>query len=74
MNLDSKLTEDETIEILIEYLEDEGWEIDGYCLGQTKGIDIIAIKDGKMLLIEAKGAKASDKSPTKKNDYLLDVT
>ncbi len=63
-----KLTEDEVILSLIEYLQDEGWEIDSYCLGQQQGIDIVAFKENTKLIIEAKGAKASDNSPTKKRE------
>jgi hypothetical protein len=40
-----KLTEDETIKILIDYLMDNDWEIESFCLGQQKGNDIEAIKD-----------------------------
>ena len=69
MDLNSKLTEDQTIKILMNYLQLEGWEIESYCLGQKRGIDIVAIKDSKKLYVEAKGARASDQSPTKKNDY-----
>jgi hypothetical protein len=63
-----KLTEDETIKILIDYLMDNDWEIESFCLGQQKGNDIEAIKDKTKLIVEAKGAKASDNSPTKKRE------
>lgn len=64
-----KLTEDETIEILIQYLEKTGWNIESHCLGQTRGCDIIAEKTGSKIFIEVKGARAGDKSPTKKREY-----
>jgi hypothetical protein len=64
-----KLTENETILLLIPYLESKGWNIESHCLGQTKGCDIIAEKDGEKMYIEVKGAKADDKSPTKKREY-----
>ncbi|MGB5818770.1 MAG: hypothetical protein WBG90_04735 [Saonia sp.] len=69
MNYNSKLTEDQTIKILIEHLKKEGWFIEGFCLGQKRGVDVVAIKDGRRLYVEAKGAKASDNSPTKKNEF-----
>ena len=53
----SKLTEDETILILIDHLKSEGWNIDGHCLGQQRGYDIEASKENEKLFIEAKGAK-----------------
>ena|ERR1700744_5578214 len=64
-----KLTEDETITILMQYLSKGGWNINSHCLGQTRGCDIIASKRNKRLFIEVKGAKANDKSPTKKREY-----
>lgn len=63
-----KLTEDEIIKILLEYLAENNWNIESYCFGQKKGNDIVATKNNKALIIEAKGAKASDNSPTKKRD------
>jgi len=63
-----KLTEDETILILIDHLKENDWKIESYCLGQQKGNDIVAKKDKETLIIEAKGAKASDNSPTKKRE------
>ena len=65
----SKLTEDQTIIILIEYLKSQGWNIDGHCLGQQRGYDIEASKGNEKLFIEAKGAKGNDNSPTKKRKY-----
>jgi len=65
----SKLIEDETIEILMRYLERMGWNIESHCLGQTRGCDIIGQKANNRIFIEVKGARASDKSPTKKRDY-----
>lgn len=64
-----KMTEDETIELLMKHLVEKGWQIDSHCLGQTKGCDIVASKDGNQMYIEAKGAKASDNAPTKKRQY-----
>lgn len=69
MDVKSKLTEDQTIKILIEFLKKDFWEIESCCFGQERGIDIVARKKGKRLYIEVKGAKASEKAPTKKSDY-----
>ena len=63
-----KLTEDETVHLLMTHLIKEGWVIDSHCLGQKRGCDITALKDKLKLLIEVKGAKAGEKSPTKKKD------
>lgn len=64
-----KLTEDQTVELLIEWLKDKGYNITSYCLGQKRGYDIVAEKDGQKLIVEVKGAKASDDAPTKKRKY-----
>ena len=65
----SKLTEDETVTILADHLKQSGWVIDSFCLGQTHGNDIVASKSNTTLVVEAKGAKAGDNSPTKKREY-----
>ena len=67
--IENKLTEDKTIEILMKYLESENWEIVSSCLGQKRGYDIVAQNQNEKLIIEAKGAKANDNSPTKKRKY-----
>lgn len=64
-----KLTEDEVVEILSEKLKNDGWIIINQCFGQTKGNDIEATKGEKTLIIEAKGAKSNDYSPTKKREF-----
>ena len=65
-----KLTEDKTILLLIDHLKNSGWEIVSYCLGQQRGYDIVAVNaTGRKLFVEAKGARASDDSPTKKRKY-----
>jgi hypothetical protein len=64
-----KQTEDEIINILIAHLKVSGWTIDSHCLGQKHGNDIVASKSRSKLIIEAKGARAGDKSPTKKREY-----
>ena len=65
----TKLTENEVIDLLKSFLEQNGWEIKCYCKGQQHGYDIFAEKDGQTLVVEAKGAKAADNSPTKKRAY-----
>jgi Holliday junction resolvase len=64
-----KLTENRTIELLMPHLTQQGYEIESFCLGQTRGYDVVAVKNGKKLLIEVKGAKAHKDSPTKRRDY-----
>ena len=65
----SKLTEDETVKILADYLGKCGWTIKSLCFGQARGNDIVASKSNAMLIVEVKGARASDNSPTKKRKH-----
>ena len=65
----NKLTEDQTVKILMNHLELENWSIESFCLGQTRGYDIVASRNNKKLFVEVKGAKASDNSPTKKREF-----
>lgn len=65
----AKLTEDDVVNFLVKHLKQTGWNIDSYCLGQKHGCDIIASKSEVKLIVEAKGAKAGDNSPTKKREY-----
>lgn len=69
MSTPSKLTENQTIHVLINHLTIDGWQIISHCLGQTRGIDIVAERADKRILIEVKGAKADDNSPTKKRTF-----
>lgn len=64
-----KLTEDETIKLLMAYLERKGWKINSYCFGHKRGRDIVASKSDCLLIVEAKGARASDSSPVKKRKH-----
>ena len=64
-----KLTEDNTIKILIKFLELDSWTIESYCLGQSRGCDIVAVKESKKLFVEVKGARAGDNSPTKRREH-----
>ena len=65
----SKMTEDETVTILADYLKQSGWSIDTICLGETHGNDIVASKSNTILVVEAKGARAGENSPTKKREH-----
>ena len=67
--MDKLLTEDETIKLLINYLKSQNWMIESFCLGQKRGYDIVASKGSEKLIVEVKGAKANDKSPTKKREH-----
>lgn len=64
-----KQTEDEIVIKLKQHLEEVGWNIDSFCLGQKQGNDIVASKSNTTLIIEAKGARAGDNSPTKKREH-----
>lgn len=55
-----KLTENQVVENLMQYLQNTGWKIDTHCLGFKHGIDIIAIKKDTKLIVEAKGARANE--------------
>ena len=53
------LTENDIIDRLSKHLEKEGYEIIKKSTTSQKGIDLIAEKNGKNLLIEAKGQTSS---------------
>ncbi|RZJ81216.1 MAG: hypothetical protein EOO47_04970 [Flavobacterium sp.] len=67
--IESLLTEDETIILLIQYLKSKAWVINSYCLGQQRGCDINAVKDQQQLLIEVKGARAGDNAKNRKREF-----
>lgn len=69
VNETEKMTEEQVILILMNYLEKEGWYIRSFCLGSEHGHDILAEKDEKILIVEAKGAKANNKAKTKKRIF-----
>ena len=69
ININSKLTEDETVELLIKHLEMDGYKIISYCTGHKRGTDIVAEKNNRMLLVEVKGARANHNSKIKKRPY-----
>jgi len=67
--MNEQLTEDQTVELLMEHLKASGWNIISYCLGQQRGYDIVAERNNQKLYVEAKGARAGDSSPTKKRKF-----
>ena len=64
-----KLTEDEIVNSLMDHLKRNKWNIDSHCLGHTHGCDIIATKNNTELVVEVKGARASEDSPVKKRKH-----
>ncbi len=56
-----ELTEDETIDFLVEWLEKGGWEITNYTHGHEHGNDIEVKRNGEFLIVEAKGSKPDPK-------------
>jgi len=68
-NYDEKLTEDETVELLINHLENDGYNIISFCIGHQRGTDIVAKKNKRKLLVEVKGARANHNSKIKKRPY-----
>ena len=69
ININSKLTEDETVELLIKHLERDGYNIISFCTGHKRGTDIVGEKDNRKLLVEVKGARANHNSKIKKRPY-----
>ena len=69
VNIDSKLTEDETVELLIKHLENDGYNVISYCTGQKRGTDIVGEKNNRKILVEVKGARANHNSKIKKRTY-----
>jgi len=68
-DINKKITEEETVELLMIYLKSEGYKILDYCKGHRRGIDITAEKNNRKLLIEVKGARANHNSKIKKRSY-----
>ncbi|MBO0423090.1 hypothetical protein [Enterococcus plantarum] len=55
------LTENEVVEIMMNYLNSQGYTIERYATTTQTGIDIEAFKNGNKICIEAKGATSSMK-------------
>lgn len=64
-----KLTENEVVTSLGDYLEKNGWEVISKSLGFERGYDLQATKAGKMLAVEAKGACANKEAHNKVRAY-----
>ena len=58
-----KLTENQVIDYLCEWLQKNGWSILDKNKGHSRGIDVKAQKDDDTLIVEAKGARGNPKSP-----------
>jgi hypothetical protein len=69
IDINNKLTEDETVELLMVFLKSDGYKILDYCKGHKRGIDITAERNNRKLLIEVKGARANHNSKIKKRPY-----
>ena len=69
IDINNKLTEDETVELLMVFLKSDGYKILDYCKGHKRGIDITAERNNRKLLIEVKGARANHNSKIKKRSY-----
>ena len=64
-----KLDEDEVVLKVKDWLEHNGWFVgDNYCIRGARGLDIKAIKNDHLLIVEVKGAKARNEAPTKRRD------
>lgn len=53
------LTEDQVIDAVVGYLQRAGWAIQSRSHADEHGDDIVAVRNGRRLLIEAKGAGSS---------------
>ena len=69
IDINNKLTEDETVELMMDFLKSDGYKILDYCKGHKRGIDITAERNNRKLLIEVKGARANHNSKIKKRPY-----
>ncbi|MBI3137905.1 MAG: hypothetical protein HYZ15_04905 [Sphingobacteriales bacterium] len=64
-----KLTENEVVSKLADFLINEGWDVIGKSLGFEKGYDLLITKEGKTLAVEAKGATANKEAYNKVRAY-----
>ena len=69
IDFNNKLTEDETVELLMKFLKSDGYKILDFCKGHKRGIDITAEKSNRKLLVEVKWARANHNSKIKKRPY-----
>ncbi len=61
------MTEREVLVGLKAYLERTGWTVKIVRFGRTHGVDLEAERDGQLLWVEAKGARAE--SPVRSRDF-----
>jgi hypothetical protein len=54
------LTEDQVVDSVAAHLQKTGWEITGTCNTTQRGIDILAMRNGATLAVEAKGGGSSN--------------
>jgi hypothetical protein len=59
------MTEDFVVESLCKWLESKDYKIRSSCLGAARGNDIEAVKNGALLIVEAKGAKGKLSTTTR---------
>lgn len=60
--METRLTEDETIDLLVESLQSEGYSLVTVCKGHQRGTDIVMCQNKKNLHIEVKGARGNPMS------------
>lgn len=65
------LTENQVVGSVKKYLKKKKWIKIKCCYNHKKGNDIEAIKNNKLLIIEAKGARPNPKSPNAKHKKFL---
>ncbi|MFL8712588.1 hypothetical protein Q3304_17590 [Clostridioides sp. GD02377] len=63
------ITENEVVDCVVSYLEKIGFSIESRCNTMEKGIDIVAQKNNRKLLIEAKGATTSKDTSRKGHPF-----
>ena len=54
-----KILENDIIDILMDWLKNDGWKIISFRKFRERGIDILTEKKGQTFIIEAKGAKGN---------------
>lgn len=57
------MLENEVIELLCNWLRKNGWTIVSAATDRSRGDDIRAIKDARLMLVEAKGSRGNPKLP-----------
>ncbi|GIU70431.1 MAG: hypothetical protein KatS3mg002_1667 [Candidatus Woesearchaeota archaeon] len=60
MENENILSENEVVELLVKWLQNDNWIVKKKALGYQHGNDIEAERNGEQLIIEAKGIKPND--------------